>query len=466
MSDILKRQKNIAAVSLIEIMMIFFIIAVVSVAGVSLNKPKQEYMRKIAVYSAYETLQNAVSKIVAEGHIDFTTDIGTCFYQRDELTSGEWNDNNTEYFYPTYGPCKNSQYNEYPGMNFQLTKFVSRAAKKDDGTPADPNISETAYSETNSALFLHLQDGFCQRLATAFQLDAHNINCPTDSSDNSHGSFINEIKIENSKSTMNYPDSFSNYAPSLYLPNGQVFYFSKYLYKTVKNVIGVETGIVMSGDLASFENWYVSETGGTSGDRYQCLYHGIYSFGLDCWMVLAPNELALKNVTNLVKYNVYSDDKERYMKDLFTYSKDYFNVYVDINGKMANAEDTASGPDRLNSDIFLFRVYRDGSVRPDYDSGFPKDLLLAKVLYKAPGATTFTSPASWGGKYASLPLVDAQCYANTSGTYSTYTISAFGQYVDYANLCPSIQPISDCIGKNGGTNCRVFINKPSFFIKN
>ena len=43
------KNKNIAAVSLIEIMMIFFIIGVVSVASFGLSKPKAEYMKKIAV---------------------------------------------------------------------------------------------------------------------------------------------------------------------------------------------------------------------------------------------------------------------------------------------------------------------------------------------------------------------------------------------------------------------------------
>lgn len=454
MPDIFKRQKNIAAVSLIEIMMIFFIIAVVSVAGVSLNKPKQEYMRKIAVYSAYETLQNAVSKIVAEGHIDFFTDLGACL----EVSSNSVGQD--------VESCKYPEYDKYPGMSNMLPKAVSRAAKKDDGTPADPNISKTAYSNATSALFLHLQDGFCQRLATAFQLDAHNINCPTDSSDNSHGSLIEDIEVvDKLYYKMKYPSSFSvnpNYTPSLYLPNGQVYYFGKDLLVNKNNNI-IKVGITDKKSQAALGlaigTWSISYVGSDAPENSQALldegFKAIFSLPYEAHSYLTQD-----------RNNPSMSSLYLYFANFALRSKDYFNVYVDINGKMANAEDTASGPDRLNSDIFLFRVYRDGSVRPDYDSGFPKDLLLAKVLYKAPGATTFTSPASWGGKYASLPLVDAQCYANTSGTYSTHTISAFSQYVDYANLCPSIQPISDCIGKNGGTNCRVFINKPSFFVKN
>ena len=69
------KNKNIAAVSLIEIMMIFFIIGVVSVASFGLSKPKAEYMKKIAVYSTYEQRQKAAMDIVAEGHIDFVSDI-------------------------------------------------------------------------------------------------------------------------------------------------------------------------------------------------------------------------------------------------------------------------------------------------------------------------------------------------------------------------------------------------------
>ena len=168
--------------------MIFFIIGVVSVASFGLSKPKAEYMKKIAVYSAYEQLQKAAMDIVAEGHIDFVTDVGTC---------------------PTYRTssiCDSSEYNEYPGMNPQLPKVVSRSAQKSDGTPADPNIGSTAYSTSNASTFLHLQDGLCQRLATAYNLATHNINCATDSSDTSHGSLINDIDTDNVALSTCYDD--------------------------------------------------------------------------------------------------------------------------------------------------------------------------------------------------------------------------------------------------------------------
>ena len=45
----LKKNRLTAATSLIEIMMIFFIIGIVSAAGMSLTKPKNEYMKKIAI---------------------------------------------------------------------------------------------------------------------------------------------------------------------------------------------------------------------------------------------------------------------------------------------------------------------------------------------------------------------------------------------------------------------------------
>lgn len=448
------KNKNIAAVSLIEIMMIFFIIGVVSVAIFGLSKPKAEYMKKIAVYSAYEQLQKAAMDIVAEGHIDFTTDAGTCPISRTGTT------------------CSISDYNKYPGMNSQLPKVVSRSAKNSSGNPADPNISITSYSTSNASTFLHLQDGLCQRLASAYNLAAHNINCATTLDDNTHGSLINDKDLGSDYGTgednsdYEQPTDFSSYTPSLYLPNGQVYYFGKMLhsfndayeaytftYSPKNPVNNYEAEGDYAGDDGYFESWT---------QRY-----GQWS-AFD----FTTNETRLQRLNKYLKAydtGTLTDEIKAayYYKDFWTHSKDYFNVYVDINGKMANADDKMSAPDKLNEDVFLFRVYRDGAVRPDYESGFPQELLMAKVLYKAPGTTKYSSPSSWGGKYASIPLVYAQCYANTAGVYSTYTISAFGSYVDYSNLCPtsSYQPISDCIGKNGGTNCKVFINKPSFFVK-
>ena len=51
--------RNIAAVSLIEIMMIFAIIGIVTAACMGLSKPKVEYMKKIRLYSALVTLEQA-----------------------------------------------------------------------------------------------------------------------------------------------------------------------------------------------------------------------------------------------------------------------------------------------------------------------------------------------------------------------------------------------------------------------
>ena len=73
---------HIAAVSLIEIMMIFTIIGIVTGACVSLTKPKNEYMTKIKLYSAFMALDTAAKNIASEGHIDFTTDPHTCTQQR------------------------------------------------------------------------------------------------------------------------------------------------------------------------------------------------------------------------------------------------------------------------------------------------------------------------------------------------------------------------------------------------
>ena len=62
--------RNIAAVSLIEIMMNLTIIGVVTAASMGLSKPKADYMRNIKLYSALVTLERAGRAIAQEGHID------------------------------------------------------------------------------------------------------------------------------------------------------------------------------------------------------------------------------------------------------------------------------------------------------------------------------------------------------------------------------------------------------------
>ena len=74
----LKMNKFIAATSLIEIMMVFFIIGIVSAAAMGLTKPKNEYMKKIAVYAAYRDLSTAVANIKNASYIDFSTDLDVC----------------------------------------------------------------------------------------------------------------------------------------------------------------------------------------------------------------------------------------------------------------------------------------------------------------------------------------------------------------------------------------------------
>ncbi|MBQ3311867.1 hypothetical protein IJG72_07300 [bacterium] len=434
-------------------MMVFFIIGIVAVASIGLSKPKDEYMRKIAIYSAFENLQNAVSEIAAEGHIDLATEVGSCPKKRNETTH----------------VCSDEEYAKYPGRSNELTKDVARDATLYANDTY--YINTTAYSslttEAAKRTFIHLQNGLCQRLATAFKIDSFGNNCPTSLTDTSYGSLYSTISTNDYElitSNLQLYANFNSLEPSLYLPNGNVYYFGKYVCKDVKNMNLTNTRIGCNSYRYNFyynvAKNYNNESNIITGSSSSTDYLFNNQLSSSSYVYYIPNELSLLNVTRVARLK--SDQKYQYAKYLFSHSKDYFNVYIDINGKRQDTNDKVSGPDTLNKDIFLFRVYRDGTVVPDYFSNFPKEYLKARVLYKAPGTTTYKD--NWSGKYASVPYVYAGCYANTIGAYGLF---ATGTYVDYSNLCPlpAYSPLPECYNANGTSNCKVILNKPSFFVK-
>ncbi len=442
------RKFHIGAVSLVEIMMIFFIIGIVTVAGMSLNKPKQDYMTRIALYSAFVNLQNAVLNIASEGHIGFTTELNNgCFEDDGEKQSdGRYviqRDGGAG------GPCRIWQ---YPGLNTQLPAVVARRTLGSD-VMVDEGLDYTAYASiTDTALqqkFKHLQSGFCQRLASIYKLEDYNISCAKNISATS--------LIDDSAAI---PRNFGGYSPQLYLPNGQVIYMGKHLYNNfngTKNIVGVEYPISTHQDATRMEEHVSDDVGNYIFDSVSDLSTDDIRY--------TSNELRLRLAEMALAYaqeNESTGETEQlseYAKNIWKSSKDYFNVYIDINGKMANASDTGNGPDKLNEDVFLFHVYRDGAVRPAYETGFPKNYLLARIMVKTSGDKRY-SVANNSPMYAMMPITYAGCYANTVGVYSTVSDGN-----DYTGICGSIQPLTSCLNQDGNQNCRVFINKPSFIIK-
>ena len=431
-------------VSLIEVMMVFFIIGIVAVASIGLSKPKDEYMKKIAVYSAYENLQNAVSEIAAEGHIDLTTEVGHCPVKRDATTH----------------VCPDEEYAKYPGRSNELPKNVARDATlyANDTYYINTTAYSTLTTEAAKKTFVHLQDGLCQRLARAFKLDSFGDNCPASFYD------VNLIRLPtNSTSQPSAPTFSSSLEPSLYLPNGNVYYFAQTNCRNFVNIYGA--GFNCQNSAANNYNVANSFNGSSSiiSTGAQNYVDPLFTTNIgnaNHAFARCPSDTSLLNATRVARSN--SAQKYQYAKYLYSHSKDYFTVYIDINGKMQDVNDKVSGPDVLNKDIFAFRVYLDGTVIPDYLSEFPKEYLKARVLYKAPGTTTYKD--NWSGKYASVPYVYAGCYANTIGAYGLF---ATGTYVDYSNLCPlpNYKPLPECYNANGTSNCKVILNKPSFFVK-
>ncbi len=434
------RKFHIGAISLIEIMMIFFIIGIVSVAGMSLSKPKADYIKRIGVYTAFVNLQNAVLNMASEGHIDFSTEIGSICADQNIEAYGRDGSTHVCNFYQ----------NKYPGIGTQLPKVIAR---KTLGTDAevDPGLSTTAYANLTTAIekekYKYMQSGFCQRLASIYKLEDYNIGCATNITKNT--------LIDDSASI---PINFSGFTPQLYLPNGHVVYLGKYLYNNYFNTRQVVTvdpldpsynGVINNEENYWYEYWPTALT--TTFTSIDTLKNSS--------LKQYPNEFRDYVAKYAIKHNTANNNISKLARDYWANNKDYFNVYIDINGKMASSNDTANGPDRLNQDVFLFHVYRDGAVRPAYETGFPLSFLTAKVMTRTQNSNRYEIP-NHSPIFAMRPLVYASCYANTAGAYSAYANGT-----DYTGMCGSIAPLTQCIDQNGTNNCRIFINKPSFVIK-
>ena len=257
----LKKNRLTAATSLIEIMMIFFIIGIVSAAGMSLTKPKNEYMKKIAIYAAYRDLATAADAIKNASYIDFSTDLDNCTI-------------------PVIGSTKTcpdkfsttTSSSTFPSLNTVLALPKVAFRQTSDNTVLDPIFSSTDGRSVNyanlsngqKALVKFYQNGFCQRLVSQFNLSDMNNNCATSNSDS-----------RNLDDSAGFIQDFTTETPSLLLPNGYVYYISKHLYtdfganfrRQKVNVESTEYG----DDLSSI----VAYTTGNNSTDFNTTYSGL-----------------------------------------------------------------------------------------------------------------------------------------------------------------------------------------------
>lgn len=433
---------HIAAVSLIEIMMIFTIIGIVTGACVSLTKPKNEYMTKIKLYSAFMALDTAAKNIASEGHIDFTTDPHTCTQQR-----------------PSNKICPDYTTNIYPGIGKTLPKVAYRSTE--NNVDVDPGLtSHTPYSSlsaTKQAKFKYLQSGLCQRLSRTFNVPESGIICTT------------------TFSTAPYPASFLNLTPQLYLPNGQVIYIYNKLLHDYRTINGTLHKMEINSSQTLNHEYALLSPDKTCG-TFQTIFPSLTTATTD--LTYPSFVLDVPNETRNQAFSQYSancdptkDATFKYWKNIWSQNKDYFLIYIDINGKMSGSSDKRHGPDTLNKDVFAFKMYRDGSILPDYYSGFPINALTAKMLVMdRNGSGNYVYQ---NNQYSIKPLVYSRCYANLTGTYSS------GYSYDHTGICSygnsTKAPLNEttdpqnsggCIKDSDETSaCKSVILKPSFFIR-
>ncbi|MBR1943353.1 hypothetical protein IJ843_06425 [bacterium] len=459
-------KRNIAAVSLIEIIMIFTIIGIVTTACISLAKPKYEYMTKIKLYAALSALESAAKIITSEGHLDFTTDLNTCSNRVGNI-------------------CQD--YNgQYPNLNNQLPKVAFRDTLGISGTTVtDSGINGTAYgsiSGTNAAIrkenFKYLQSGLCQRLAKVMNVTSTSINCQP---------ALNSTNLIDDSA--NYRQSFWGVRQDLTLPNGQVLYISKNLYNDFDYAgtgNNLNKHIVTSDPVTANYNHYISngedifaQNANTSNliNNWGISTSYCLNSSSHCSSYLnMPNETRVASLKILKKVcqetnqcsTFYNTENAKsfynYLEHAYSKNKDYFQIYVDTNCKMTTATDKQCGPDRLNQDVFAFRMYRDGTVIPDYRSGFPRTALVGKILTKIPGSGNAYGQYRYtlNAAYAMQPIVYSRCYANQMGSfYATYSNDHMG-ICTYGGAHPAL---NDCKTETSDSLCKTVINKPSFVMR-
>jgi len=457
----LKMNKFIAATSLIEIMMIFFIIGIVSAAGMSLTKPKNEYMKKIAIYAAYRDLATAANAIKNASYIDFSTDLDNC---TTPVLAG------TKTCPDKVSTTTSSS--TFPSLNTVLALPKVAFRQTSDNSVQDPIFDTTTNQSVNYAnlsagqkgLVKFYQSGLCQRLSAQFNLSNMNNNCATSNSDSN--------VIDDSAGFIN---DFTDKTPSLFLPNGYVYYISKHLYTDFGTNFKRQKVYVESSEYGDDLSSIAAYTTGNNSTAFNTTYSGLSFYQSNTnssKFIHYPSEIKLKMATNWVAYPLSTGRQLAwliYVQNYYLENKDYFNIYIDINGKMEDSEDISKGPDKLNEDVFLFHVYRNGAVKPAYESGFPLYYLTAGVNYRVKKDDGKQYKITYA-QYAQRPLGYAQCIAGIAGD-PRYQIKANGSaYLNHSpHFCDSMTVYANCY-KSGVVDvndpvCSVTVNKPSFFVR-
>lgn len=458
----LKMNKFIAATSLIEIMMVFFIIGIVSAAAMGLTKPKNEYMKKIAVYAAYRDLSTAVANIKNASYIDFSTDLDVCSSRNANVCNDYVSNTTKQSAFPTRKTV------------LSLPKVAFRRSY--DNTIQDPiftaNLSRNYANLTagQKKLVKFYQSGLCQRLSSAFNIADMDNSCASSTS-------ARDLLDDSS----GYINDFRNQTPSIFLPNGYVYYISKYLYNDFGQLYKRQRVFVQAGEYndthTSNESKFASSTAnlGPGTSNFAEAYAGISYYNSNSnsnVTIHLPNETKLGFANNVLSSPLANANIKKwatYIQSYYSQNKDYFNVYIDINGKMANSNDTQKGPDMLNQDVFLFHVYRDGSVKPAYDSRFPLNYITAGVNYKVKKADgkqyKITKP-----QFAMRPVGYAQCMAGIAGDPRYLDKTNGSTYQAHSpHFCDGTTVNSDCYTGNtvdiNNPKCGITVNKPSFFIR-
>ncbi len=421
--------RNISAVSLIEIMMIFTIIGVVTTACVSLAKPKYEYMKKIKLFSTLDMLENAAKIIQQEGSIDYTTDVNTC-------TSGNRNSSNNN-------RCDDYT-NKYPHLNNQLPKLsVARNSTDVKGYTMYRHLGATEKNQ-----FEYLQKGLCERLQKVFAAELSTksktqISCAAND-------LIDDA--QDKISTVAGSGYFRNKKPQLILPNGQAVFISKHLYTDY----GTTRYIVYA---TKQESGYTYNYEVANSDEKLNLAIGMLNNKNN--YTVQPNET---RIAAAEAAQVANKSSANILKELFLRNKDYYVIYVDINCQMhnGNSSDKMCSSDTLNDDVFAFRMYRDGTVIPD--TSFPSNLLTARILFQDKndmnGKYTL-NPSGFALIYSNLPINKARCYANLmcNGHNNNDICSICKNYAQVTAHLP------ECSNGSGESVCKVIINKPSFIMR-
>ena len=135
---------------------------------------------------------------------------------------------------------------------------------------------------------------------------------------------------------------------------------------------------------------------------------------------------------------------------------------------MEYTNDISRGPDKLNEDVFLFHVYRNGTVKPAYESGFPLYYLLGSVNYKVKQSDNKHYKITYA-QYAQRPLGYAQCIAGIAGDPRYYNKDDETYINQSPHFCDNMRIYANCYKSNtidiNDPVCGVTVNKPSFFVR-